>query len=92
MNDSPLKQLMKQMDDEGRIVFQGTIMSGHTPRQALYNAFGLGDLGYEVDCLPEGQNMIYHVYKDERLCRLFTDTPLVEIENTFWEMVENETV
>jgi len=88
----PLVQLIKQIDAEGRIAFQGTLMLGHTPRQALYNAFGLGSLGFEVDCLPQGANMIYHVYKDERLIRLFTDTPNEEIERIFWEVVENEAV
>jgi hypothetical protein len=92
MAKPPLVQLIEQMDAEGRIVFQGTLMLGYTPRQALYNAFGLGDHGIEVDCWPEGANMIYHAYKDERLIKLFTDTPKEEIERVFWAVVENEAV
>lgn len=89
--DSPIKQVIKQMDEEGRLVFQGTIMAGYSPRQALYNAFGLSSIGDELDVQPDINHCFsYPGFKDERLNKLFMTSSNKDIENTFWEIVENE--
>ena len=85
---TPLEQVMEQMDEEGQTVFQSNLMAGYSPRQALYNAFGLCINGDEVDTFPEGKYMVCHFYKDERLIELFLNTPDIIIEDTFWSILE----
>ena len=87
---SPIEQIINQIDDEGRIVFQGTLMAGYSARQALYNAYGLDLQGNQVDTFPEYVHVVYDVFQDKRLCDLFINIPNSEIEEAFWETVEHE--
>lgn len=84
----PIDQIMCQMDTEGRIVFQSTIMAGYSARQALYNAFGLTSNGDEIDTLP----IFYPCFKDEKLNKLFMELDNQVIEDAFWRLCENERI
>ncbi len=84
---SPIDQVMDQMDEEGRIVFQGTLIAGYSPRQALFNAFGF-DCSDNVDCSPNIDNWLSTLFKDARTAELFLSTPQTEIEAAFWRRWE----
>lgn len=84
---SYLTELIKNLDEEGRHVFQGVIMAGYSPRQAILNAYG-------ICCGDELTNSPFHAYHIQaglpsHVADAIFVTPEDEIERTFWKVWEN---
>ena len=83
-----IEQLISNLDEEGRIVFQGTIMGGYSPRQAILNAYGI----CSGDELTRDPFTAYHVINDlpKHVADAVLSTSEQEIEQIFWNYYEGK--
>lgn len=78
--------LMSNLDPEGCIVFQGMVMAGYSPRQAILNAYGI----CVSDELTRDPFTAYHTINSlpKYVADAILSTPEKEIEEIFWRYHE----
>jgi len=84
-----INTLISHMDEEGCIVFQGTIMAGYSSRQAVLNAYGMC---YYGDELTRDPFTAFHIIADlpKYVADAIFSVSEQEIEDLFWNYHERK--